>query len=128
MPRALGHHSSCEARGEPAPILLSPFHTLRTGAGFTFSPNSTPRDFLCRRGFWRNPPKGVFVQDAEFLFRSDFVWALHKKSGLNTIHGNRILNKPPYLVVNCNFCAKPFVCKAGFWGTGRSIHVPVLDR
>jgi hypothetical protein len=25
---------------------------------------------------------------------------------LNTIHGNRILNKPPYLVVDCNLCTK----------------------
>ncbi len=74
MPRTLDHHSPCEARGEPAPILLlSPFHTFtRTGAGFTLSPILVPKDLLCRMPFRRNLPEGLFVQNADFLFRSHF--------------------------------------------------------
>ncbi len=38
------------------------------------------------------------------------AWALHKKSGLHTIYGVQILNKPPYLIVDRNFCTKPAAC------------------
>ena len=48
--------------------------------------------------------------------------ALHKKSGLGTRDGSSVLNKPPLLVVACNFCAKLAVAIANRGGRKASGH------